>query len=162
MAIEHYLRSIAMRVNSIIDSTGIAWWDDGALKSLHSWVGHLGRMSVYDPSRLVLRAMQFKNRHYLLRLQDAHGGQCHGRRFYTWRWERNLYGFYGESWITHTIRNDDWASSYTSWLQWRKYDFNTKKVSRNRSSKRFKIELAQALAECVTEESSFSTSSESF
>ena len=33
------------------------WWNDYALKMVHGWAGHIGRMSVYDPERLIFKAL---------------------------------------------------------------------------------------------------------
>ena len=157
--LEDYMRHTADRVNRTMDSTGISWWDDRALKTVHSWAGHLGRMSIYDPARWVYRALQFRNRHYLLQLEEAHGSQCHGRRFCPWRWEHNFYGYYGADWIAETIRNDDWAASFRQWVHWRKVGFNSRKAGRGRGVKIFRVDLEAVLA-CVVMENSETESSQ--
>ena len=152
-----YLQEVARSINNTIAKSGVLWWSDYALKTIHSWAGHLGRMILYDRDRLVSRSLLHKNRKYLLALEASTGSQCHGRRFHVWRWERNLYEFYGPDWLERTYNNDDWNDGFGEWLSWRKNDFNSRKRIGYRSTKRFKISLEKALDCAVTEEQSSSS-----
>ena len=159
--LQTYLKLCADKVNDLMNTSGTLWWDEYALKSIHGWAGHIGRMNVYDERRLVLLALKHRNRQYLLRLQASEGSQCHHRRFHTWRWEKSLYDFYGAEWIDKTAVNEDWADSFPEWLQWRKHRYNMQISKGKRSTKRFKLNLDAALASVTEPAVPSSTSSSS-
>ena len=136
-----YLKDVADKINMLFRLSNQMWWSDYALKMMHSWAGHLGRMSIYDPQRFVFRALTYRNYGYLRALQEEHGHQCHGRRFRVWRWERNFYQFYGSDWTKETISNSEWAESFVEWSQWRSNVMGARVNVGNRSVKRFRISL---------------------
>ncbi len=161
MTLADYMHHVNFVVSRYAESFGTVWWDEAALKAVYTWAGHVGRMSIYNPERLVYRALVHRNRQYLLHLERTHGNQCHGHRIHTWRWERALYGFYGSEWVAQTINNDCWLDSFQKWLWWRTHDFNAQKLKHDRGTKRFKIDLTLALSSVVPDlSSSSSTSSE--
>ena len=106
-------------------------------------------MGVYDSSRWVLRALRFRSYSYLQTLEQHFGHQCHGHRFHVWRWERNIYGFFGSEWIEQTLDHELWAATFPEWLAWGKITFNTKAQHRGRGVKRFRVSLEKGLAYCL-------------
>ena len=155
--LEDYMRKVNDSVNFYFAKADIMWWDDCALKFTFTWAGHIARMRIYDSRRLVLGALLYRNREYLDFLEATHGHQCHGRRFHVWRWERAFSGKFGSQWMKLAIHSDTWVEQFPSWLSWRKQSFNAHRSFRNRSFKRFKLDLYSALACAVTDESSSSS-----
>ncbi len=119
-----YMRHTSIQINKAMTACGVLWWDDYFLKQIYSWAGHIGRMAVYDPSRVVLQTLKHKSRKYLLSLQSQFGQQCHGRRFHVWRWEKAFYDHFGEDWMYRTIVSETWDDGFLAWLSWRKCVFN--------------------------------------
>jgi hypothetical protein len=119
-----YMLTTARKVKRAVESSGLMWWDEYLLKQIYSWAGHLGRMSVYDPSRVALQSIQHKGRRYLISLQEEFGQQCHGKRFHVWRWEKMFYQYFGDNWMNMTLESDSWNDRFSGWLEWRRRSFN--------------------------------------
>jgi hypothetical protein len=115
-----YMLTTARKVKRAVESSGLMWWDEYLLKQIYSWAGHLGRMSVYDPSRVALQSIQHKGRRYLISLQEEFGQQCHGKRFHVWRWEKMFYNYFGADWMQCTLDSDKWFDKFHQWLQWKR------------------------------------------
>ena len=157
--LEDYLKNIAGKINELMAKEGLQWWNEIAFRLNHSWAGHVGRMSVYDPERFVYRALVYRNYNYLVNLEQEFGHQCHGRKFRVWRWERAFYQYYGPDWIQVTCCSEQWANSVEEWLNWRINICGKKRLTHNRGVRRFRLSLEAALASQVTEDTDESTSS---
>ena len=58
--LSEYMVITARKVRKAVEATGFLWWDDYLPKQIYFWAGHVGRMSVYDGSRIVLQTIQHK------------------------------------------------------------------------------------------------------
>ena len=106
-------------------------------------------MGIYDPQRWAYKTLIYRDREFLDGLEAKFGNQGHGRKFHVWRWEKQLSDFFGSTWKDRTIDNEEWASHFHSWLQWRKSEYNAKRRHGERSCKRFRISLESALEAVV-------------
>ena len=62
--------------------------DEMYFASYFSWCGHVARLIKMDPQRETSRIFTLKNMEWLRNLKKELGSQCHGPRFWVWRWEQ--------------------------------------------------------------------------
>ena len=84
------------------------------------WAGHLARINSYDPTRLSVRAMKWRNWNWLRDYSKRNGGrQHHGRQLRTWRWEYQIYKFQPDWWDEgKDLLKSEWASRIPIYLDW--------------------------------------------
>ena len=63
------------------------------------FAGHVARLSSYDPSRLMVEILHYRNRKWLDLLESQNGGaQLPCRKLKVWRWEQFLVKHFGRDW----------------------------------------------------------------
>ena len=95
---------------------------DAHYHRLHfGWGGHLARMGNYDRDRISFQTLIFKDWKWIKSVADRNGGrQLHGRCLRTWRWERPLYKFAGNSnWMEAAGDKRTWISQLDGMVTWR-------------------------------------------
>ena len=118
-SIDEYMADTQRTMNAYRAKYNIERWDALAMRKVCEWAGHVARFAVWSPSRLALKALEFRDAAYLRTLDDMHGQQLHGRRFHVWRWERQLTHFMGPDWKSSALDTERWADLRESWVRWR-------------------------------------------
>jgi hypothetical protein len=102
---------------------GIVNWDIIVLTRIHTWAGHLCRLRVRDPQRLVLRALFWKDCQEIYTVQLLQGNQGHDNgRMYTRRWEHNFYHYFqreGNFWFDIAVFPKTWFATCVYWCNCR-------------------------------------------
>ena len=82
---------------------------DIVCNSIARFAGHIARIQMYDPSRLTVATLHWRNGQWLnLVASNNNGNQLHCRKLKVWRWETNLIKMFGESWEQDAFNKDDW------------------------------------------------------
>ena len=111
----------ARKINEYRSTRTTLRWDDAALKAAYTWAGHVARFAKYAPQRLALKALLYRDRHYLETLERLYGHQCHHRRFNVWRWEQQFTVYQGANWKDLAVQGETWEDHTMTWLIRRKH-----------------------------------------
>ena len=93
----------------------IARWSDVLNARYYEFAGHLGRLKLYDPARLTVSVMQWKDIESLERLQYTTGTQGHAQRLRVWRWEQPIFNFFKQ----HSLRWQNVCLDREWWESWK-------------------------------------------
>ena len=116
--VQHYMARTNRLVSDAIARHSLPF-DQQYFQRMFKFAGHVARMISYDPRRLTLCIMNYKDWKYISKLQQIHGSQLHYRRLRTWRWERPLIKYMGPDWKDHAQHIPTWMSALSSYLAWR-------------------------------------------
>ena len=100
-------------------------WDEEALIRAQRWAGHIARITVRAPARLVGKALQYRGSGYLKRMTELYGYQGHPQRFHVWRWELLFARRLGPEWQQYARRGEVWEDMEAGWLLDTGITFNT-------------------------------------
>ena len=74
----------------------IVGWDQAAVTMHFAWAGHVSRFAEYDPNRITLKVLRYRDWEWLKTIADQNNGrQLHCRKLRVWRWESPLYRYAG-------------------------------------------------------------------
>ena len=109
------------RIKEVLSEFGIAKWDNRVHQIIYAWAGHVSRFTVYDPDRITLKVLRYRDRTYLKKREASLGGeQGHGRKFHPWRWEAPLVKYYGKrDWHEAAADKESWQKSLDAMAAWR-------------------------------------------
>ena len=102
---------------------GLRPWSYEASIMHYTWMGHVARISSYDPLRWTHRVLSFKDMSYIHRRQVASGGnQCHGRNIHVWRLETRVVKMRGRNWREDATDRQSWQTLLENWVAWEKHN----------------------------------------
>ena len=77
-------------------------------------------MSLYDPLRMALEILHWRNREWLDMVQeDNKGAQLHCRKLKVWRWEQLLIRNFGRDWEELALDKAEWEERASSLCAYR-------------------------------------------
>ena len=124
-----YLSRRHRRARAILFANQIFTWDICALKSIHSWAGHIARYEKYDALRFSYITTRWRDSQYIsfVKARSYDGKRLYrGHRRRPWRWEQAFYDFYNcshagdyPSWRKLACQESLWSHSCSKWTQWR-------------------------------------------
>ena len=112
---------VSSKIKQLKDTHQLQNWELRYHRSVFSWAGHVARMKTYDVNRATYQVMCYRNWRWIRNTTEENdGNQLHGRRLRTWRWERTLYKYFGDSnWEDAALDHDAWSQQLDSMALWR-------------------------------------------
>ncbi len=89
---------------------------------MYEWGGHIARLVQYDATRLTYRVFRHQSWAHIQKEAAQFGGrQHHGRQLKVWRWERNMYKYFGkkENWEVVAQSRREWNGMIADMVAWR-------------------------------------------
>ena len=117
-----YMIRACRKIRHLKGFHGVADWDAIYFRTIFAWAGHVARMRQYAATRLTYKVLQFKSWLWISAVaNDNEGGQLHGRKLRTWRWERTLYKYFTDrDWQDVAQDKAFWISQLDVLVQWRR------------------------------------------
>ena len=113
---EAYMRRAYQKIRQLMLKAKIIPWDQCVLILGHRWAGHVARMKVYEPQRVVHMALGYKDYRYLKHFEGTIGSQGHHYSFHVWRWEKQFVDYYGLAWRDLAVDPECWKDSEFDWV----------------------------------------------
>ena len=130
-SVEDHLKSANRTIRALKCKHRIVDWDIQCMQNHFGWAGYVSRLSSFDPGRVTLQILRFKDYEWLKLVESNNAGrQLHGRYLRVWRWEYPLaqYAKYVgvDCWHQLAVNKRSWIENLETMARWFRVNRATK------------------------------------